>query len=296
VAQIELARSHGTALHLDGARLLECTALWQDGGRVASLFDSVYISLYKGLGGFAGAVLAGDTQLVAEAREWRHRHGGNMFALWPVAASGLAGLRRRAPLMPRYVDHAREICAELATIDGVAVVLIPRSPHGTSPLACRRQALAAIRASGAGGEDLDMVTGSAPPTCPIVSTSRLTRRGHPGVVAGRGSGFGRRTARQCRFDRRSGHTERAIDPNLFRVIVSGETLAHMADNRVGCPRDGLIRIVNIDSPGTREWCFPRDTGSPGTGEQHAAQRGAVGSSDLSPSSHFSSILTETEIV
>jgi threonine aldolase len=149
VAQIELARSHGTALHLDGARLLECLPHYgKTAAEVAGLFDSVYISLYKGLGGFAGAVLAGDTQLVAEAREWRHRHGGNMFALWPVAASGLAGLRRRAPLMPRYVDHAREICAELATIDGVAVVPDPPVTNMAHlHLHADRQALqAAIRA------------------------------------------------------------------------------------------------------------------------------------------------------
>jgi threonine aldolase len=126
VAQTELARSHGTARHLDGARLLECLPFYaKTAAEVAELFDSVYISLYKGLGGLAGAVLAGDDQLVAEAREWRHRHGGNMFAMWPYAAAGLVGLRRRAPLMPRYVEHARAVCAELATIDGVTVVPDP---------------------------------------------------------------------------------------------------------------------------------------------------------------------------
>jgi threonine aldolase len=126
LAQTELARSHGTAVHLDGARLLECLPHYgKTAAEVAGLFDSVYISLYKGLGGFAGAVLAGDEQFVAEAREWRHRHGGNMFAMWPVAASGLAGLRRRVPLIPRYVDHAGDICAALAAIDGVSVVPDP---------------------------------------------------------------------------------------------------------------------------------------------------------------------------
>lgn len=126
VAQTELARSHGTATHLDGARLLESLPHYgKTAAEVSDLFDSVYLSLYKGLGGFAGAVLAGAEQFTAEAREWRHRHGGNMFALWPVAASGLAGLRRRLPLMPRYVDHARAICAELAAIEGVTVVPDP---------------------------------------------------------------------------------------------------------------------------------------------------------------------------
>ncbi len=92
VAQTELARSHGTATHLDGARLLESLPFYQrDAAEVASLFDSVYLSLYKGLGGVAGCVLAGEEQLVAEAREWRHRHGGTLFGLWPYAAAGLRG-------------------------------------------------------------------------------------------------------------------------------------------------------------------------------------------------------------
>ena len=96
VAQTALARSHGTALHLDGARLLESLPFYgRPAAEVAGLFDSVYLSLYKGLGGIAGCLLAGEEQLVAEAREWRHRHGGTLFGLWPYAAAGLAGLRLR---------------------------------------------------------------------------------------------------------------------------------------------------------------------------------------------------------
>jgi threonine aldolase len=127
VAQTALARSHGTATHLDGARLLESLPFYgRPAAEVAALFDSVYLSLYKGLGGISGCLLAGEEQLVAEAREWRHRHGGTLFELWPYAAAGLAGLRLRAPRMPAYVDHARAIAAELATLDGV--LLVPDPP------------------------------------------------------------------------------------------------------------------------------------------------------------------------
>ena len=108
VAQTALARSHGTATHLDGARLLESLPFYgRPAAEVAALFDSVYLSLYKGLGGISGCLLAGDEQLVAEAREWRHRHGGTLFELWPYAAAGLAGLRLRAARMPAYVEHAQ---------------------------------------------------------------------------------------------------------------------------------------------------------------------------------------------
>jgi threonine aldolase len=127
VAQTALARSHGTATHLDGARLLESLPFYgRPAAEVAGLFDSVYLSLYKGLGGISGCLLAGDEQLVAEAREWRHRHGGTLFELWPYAAAGLAGLRLRAARMPAYVDQAKAIAAELATLDGV--LLVPDPP------------------------------------------------------------------------------------------------------------------------------------------------------------------------
>ncbi|HEX7188535.1 MAG TPA: beta-eliminating lyase-related protein [Actinomycetes bacterium] len=126
VAQTELARSHGTAVHLDGARLLECLPHYgRTAAEVAGLFDSVYLSLYKGLGGIAGCVLAGEQQLVAEAREWRHRHGGTLFGMWPYAAAGLTGLRRRAPLMARYVEHAQAVAAELSPVEHLTVVPDP---------------------------------------------------------------------------------------------------------------------------------------------------------------------------
>lgn len=126
VAQTELARSHGTAVHLDGARLLESLPHFgRPADQVAGLFDSVYLSLYKGLGGLAGCVLAGDEQLVAEAREWRQRHGGRLFAMWPYAAAGLAGLKRRAPLMAKYAEHARAVAAELTALQDVVVVPDP---------------------------------------------------------------------------------------------------------------------------------------------------------------------------
>ena len=109
-AQVALVRETGAAVHLDGARLWECTAYFGKGlQEIAALFDSVYVSFYKGLGGLAGCCLAGDESLVGQAREWRSRHGGTLFAMWPYAAAGLVGLRDRLPRMGRYVAHARAI-------------------------------------------------------------------------------------------------------------------------------------------------------------------------------------------
>jgi len=126
VAQARWARDHGTAVHLDGARLWESQPFYDRPlSEIVGLFDSAYVSLYKGLGGFAGGMLVGDEELVAEAREWRHRHGGTLPALWPIAASGLAGLRRRLPRMGDYARHARAIAGGLGSVDGVQVVPDP---------------------------------------------------------------------------------------------------------------------------------------------------------------------------
>ncbi len=126
VALVELAREGGAAVHLDGARLWETGPFYDRPlSEIAALFGSVYVSFYKGLGGLAGSILLGPEDLVAEAREWRHRHGGTLYNLWPYAAAGLAGLRLRLPRMAAYVEHARAIAAALAAIDDVDVVPDP---------------------------------------------------------------------------------------------------------------------------------------------------------------------------
>jgi len=126
VAQVEHVRTRGAAVHLDGARLWESAPFYgRPLAEIAALFDSVYVSFYKGLGGLSGSVLLGDADLIDEARAWRHRHGGTLFRLWPYAASGLAGLRLRLDRMPAYAAHARAIAAELVSIEGVEVVPDP---------------------------------------------------------------------------------------------------------------------------------------------------------------------------
>lgn len=126
VAQVGWAHEHGAAAHMDGARLWECGEFYgRPYSEIAALFDSVYVSFYKGLGGTAGGVLLGDEDFIAEAREWRHRHGGTLFNLWPYAASALAGLRLRLPRMASYYERAQAIAASLRAIDGVEIVPDP---------------------------------------------------------------------------------------------------------------------------------------------------------------------------
>jgi threonine aldolase len=126
VAQVAWARHHGAAVHLDGARLWESAPFYgRPLSEIAGLFDTAYVSFYKGLGGTAGGMLLGEEDVIAEARDWRRRHGGTLFNLWPYAAAGLAGLRLRLPRMPGYLRHAQAIAAALSAIDGVAVAPDP---------------------------------------------------------------------------------------------------------------------------------------------------------------------------
>ncbi len=126
VAQVSWAHGNGAAVHLDGARVWESAPFYgRSLAEIAGLFDSVYVSFYKGLGGTAGSMLLGEEDVIAEARLWRHRHGGTLYQLWPYAASALAGLRLRLSRMPAWVDHARAIAAAVASIEGVDVVPDP---------------------------------------------------------------------------------------------------------------------------------------------------------------------------
>lgn len=90
-------QNQGIKFHLDGARIFEATTGYPDIPLqdLASVFDSVYISFYKGLGGLAGAMLLGDKDFCDKARIWLRRFGGNLFTLLPYAVSGWAGYKQR---------------------------------------------------------------------------------------------------------------------------------------------------------------------------------------------------------
>jgi threonine aldolase len=99
--QCSWAAEHGAAAHLDGARLWESSAGYgRPPGEIAALFDTVYVSFYKGIGALAGCCVAGPEDIIAEVREWRQRMGGMLFGMWPAAASALSCLAVRLPKMP----------------------------------------------------------------------------------------------------------------------------------------------------------------------------------------------------
>jgi threonine aldolase len=126
VKQVEWARERGAAVHLDGARIWESAPYYERShGEIAALFDTVYISLYKGLGGFAGSVLAGPRAHIDEATVWRRRHGGSLSSLFPFAAAAQRGLDEVVDQMPRFLEHARALARALAEVPGIRIVPDP---------------------------------------------------------------------------------------------------------------------------------------------------------------------------
>ena len=125
-AQCDWATSTGAAVHLDGARLWESAAGYgRPLAEIAALFDTVYVSFYKGIGALPGCCVAGPAEILAEVCEWRRRMGGTLVGLWPNAASALTCLATRLPKMSGYLDHARAIAAALREVPGIRVIPDP---------------------------------------------------------------------------------------------------------------------------------------------------------------------------
>lgn len=106
----EWANQNNVIMHLDGARLWESKPFYnKDYAEICSLFDSVYVSFYKGLGGLTGSVLAGPASFIATAKVWQRRYGGNLFTLSPYVLSARLTFHKNLEKMPLFVSKAQEI-------------------------------------------------------------------------------------------------------------------------------------------------------------------------------------------
>ena len=122
VAQSAWAHERNIAMHMDGARLWESAPFYgRSYAEIAALFDTVYVSFYKGVGGIVGAALAGPADVIAEARVWQRRHGGNLVQLYPYVIAARAGLRLRLPRFAQYHERAVRIATALSEAPGIVV-------------------------------------------------------------------------------------------------------------------------------------------------------------------------------
>ncbi len=121
-AATALARVHGLATHLDGARLFNAAV--KQGVAAATLvqgFDSVSVCFSKGLGAPVGSALVGSHELIKRAHRVRKMLGGGMRQVGGLAAAALYALDHHVARMAD--DHA--LAARLAEgLAGIAALQV----------------------------------------------------------------------------------------------------------------------------------------------------------------------------
>ncbi len=84
----KLCHENNVALHCDGARLWEIEPYYNTTDNISfielcDLFDSVYVSFYKGLqGAVGGMLLSNNKQLIDDSLIWQRRAGGNTITMY----------------------------------------------------------------------------------------------------------------------------------------------------------------------------------------------------------------------
>ncbi len=122
------ARDHDIPHHMDGARIWQCRPFYKKNyDEISTLFDSVYVSFYKDLGGIAGSILMGSEAFIAEARVWLRWQGGNLVTQGPLVAAAKVGLEKTLPQIDGWVEKAHEIAAILTSFDEITIN--PDPPH-----------------------------------------------------------------------------------------------------------------------------------------------------------------------
>lgn len=116
-------RENGIRLHLDGARILEALPYYgKTIEEICSLFDSVYLSMYKGIGGIAGAVLAGNENFIRQSKIWKKRHGGDLISLYPYIFTADYYFELRKDKMEQYFESAKALAAKYNACAGITTL------------------------------------------------------------------------------------------------------------------------------------------------------------------------------
>jgi threonine aldolase len=118
----EVARRHGLAVHMDGARLLNAAvALRTPASEIAAGCDSVWLDFTKGLGAPLGAVLAGSRHFIGEAWRWKQRLGGAMRQGGICAAACRYALDNNVGRLAEDHANAKLLARGMAQLPGITV-------------------------------------------------------------------------------------------------------------------------------------------------------------------------------
>ena len=117
-----LAKRHGLAVHLDGARLFNAAVASNIAPRtIAQYFDSVSVCFSKGLGAPVGSALCGSRELIARAVRWRKMTGGGMRQAGLLAAAALYAIEHHVERLAQDHANARRLAQGLQGLAGVSV-------------------------------------------------------------------------------------------------------------------------------------------------------------------------------
>jgi threonine aldolase len=129
-AATQLARRHGLATHLDGARLFNAAVVeaartgstpLAAARRLAAPFDTVSVCFSKGLGAPAGSALVGPADVIARARRIRKMLGGGLRQAGVLAAAALHALDHHVDRLADDHANARLLAEGLQGLPGVSV-------------------------------------------------------------------------------------------------------------------------------------------------------------------------------
>ncbi|MDI4238542.1 threonine aldolase family protein [Bradyrhizobium sp. Arg237L] len=119
---VGIAKAHGLATHMDGARLLNaCVATGISARDMAKGWDSAWIDFSKGLGAPIGGVIAGSRDFIDEVWRWKQRLGGSMRQAGICAAACIYALDHHVERLADDHANARALARGLSQIDGIEV-------------------------------------------------------------------------------------------------------------------------------------------------------------------------------
>jgi len=123
-----LAREHGLAVHMDGARLFNAaTALRVEVTELAQHADSVSFCLSKGLSAPVGSLLCGTRAFIQEARRARKVLGGGMRQAGVLAAAGIMALEEMVDRLQKDHDNAKKLARGIRALPGLRLTYPVRS-------------------------------------------------------------------------------------------------------------------------------------------------------------------------
>ena len=118
----DVARAHGLAVHVDGARIFNAAiSLGVDTRDLVAPADSVGFCLSKGLAAPVGSVVCGTDDFILEARRIRKMLGGGMRQAGILAAAGIVSLNEMIDRLAEDHANAQLLAWGLADMNGLSI-------------------------------------------------------------------------------------------------------------------------------------------------------------------------------